>query len=197
MSGSLPVLNLEKSARHFSSLFGFVPYKIRGMIKVKNQSAFENNVYGEYLSNKNCYPCENTYIIESESRKVGDFFIPDMLYKAVDVSKCIDIVASIESRVARLVNDYFINDSGYEEMIKIFTEKERFFRRELSNVHYNSCLESLNAGNAGQFIYIMLTEYYDLKYKDKGKSPVGIVNSDNLDSAAEEIKSIYLKSFRT
>jgi tRNA 2-selenouridine synthase len=196
LSDSLPVLNLEKSARHFSSLFGFVPYKIRGMNKVKNQSAFENNVYGEYLFNRNCYPGENTYIIESESKKVGDFFIPDILYKAINEAKCINIDSSIESRVARLVNDYFIYDSGYEEMIKIFTEKEKFFRRELSNVHYNSCLESLNSGNAGQFIYIMLTEYYDLKYKDKGKSPVVIVNSDNIDSAVEEIKSIYLKSFR-
>ncbi|MFZ4590851.1 MAG: tRNA 2-selenouridine(34) synthase MnmH [Ignavibacteria bacterium] len=197
VSDRIPVLNLEKSARHFSSLFGYVPYKIRGKIEVKNQSAFENNLYGEYIYNQNCYSGQNTYIVESESRKVGNFFIPMMIYKAIEVAKCINIESSIESRVKRLINDYFISQEGYEEMLKIFKEKETFFRRELSNVHYNSCLDALLAGNAGQFIIIMLIEYYDLKYKDKGKSPVATVNSDNLKSAAEEIISIYQKSFQT
>jgi len=197
LSESLPVINLEKSARHFSSLFGYVPYLIRGMKKVKNQSVFENNIYGEYIFNRNCHSDKNTYIIESESKKVGDFFIPDILYNAINDAKCINIASSIEKRVLRLVNDYFINESGYDEMIQIFTEKERFFRRELSNVHYNACLDLLKSGKAEEFIHTMLTEYYDVKYKDKGKSPVATVNSDIVDSAVEEIKSIYLKSFRT
>jgi tRNA 2-selenouridine synthase len=197
VSDRTPVLNLEKSARHFSSLFGYVPYKIRGQMQVKNQSVFENNIYGEYIYNQNCYPGQNTYIIESESRKVGDFFIPIALYKAIEGAKCINIEASIESRVKRLTNDYFINGQGFEEMIRIFKDKEMFFRRELSNVHYNSCLEALLAGNPEQFITIMLTEYYDLKYKDKGKSPIATVNSDNLETATEEIISIYRKFFQT
>ena len=191
VSENIPVLNLEKAARHFSSLFGYVPYKIRGMNKVKNQSAFENNVYGDYIFNQNCHVGKDTYIVESESKKVGDFFIPYILYKTIDNAKCINIVTSIENRVKRLANDYFINENGFVEMLKIFTSKEKFFRRELNNVHYNSCLESLNSGNAEQFITIMLTEYYDLKYKDKGKSPIGVVNSDDIKSATEEIISIY------
>lgn len=197
ITGRIPVLNLEKSARHFSSLFGYVPYKIRGYGQVKNQSAFENNLYSEYLHNQNCFTGYKTYAVESESRKVGDFYVPMMLYKAIEDAKCINIEASIESRVKRLMNDYFISDEGFDEMIKVFKAKEKFFRRELSNVHYNSCLKSLLSGNAIDFITIMLIEYYDLKYKDKGKSPVAIVNSDNLESAADEIVSIYQKSFQT
>jgi tRNA 2-selenouridine synthase len=197
ISDRIPVLNLEKSARHFSSLFGYVPYKIRGQRQVMNQSVFENNLYGEFIYNQNCFPGQNTYIVESESRKVGDFFIPMMLYKAIEVAKCINIEASIESRVKRLMNDYFISAEGYEEMIRIFKEKEKFFRGELSNVHYNSCMESLLSGNAVDFITIMLIEYYDLKYKDKGKSPVATISSDNLKFAAEEVISIYRKSFQT
>lgn len=95
------------------------------------------------------------------------------------------------------MNDYFISSEGYEEMIRIFKDKEKFFRRELSNVHYNSCMESLLSGNAVDFITIMLIEYYDLKYKDKGKSPVATISSDNLKSAAEEVISIYRKSYQT
>jgi len=197
VSGAIPVLNLEKSARHFSSLFGYVPYKIRGQKQVKNQSAFENNLYGEYIYNQNCHSERSTYIVESESRKVGGFYVPRILYKAIEDAKCINIESSLESRVNRLTNDYFINAEGYEEMIRIFKEKDKFFKRELSNVHYNSCLEALLSGNAEQFISIMLTEYYDLRYKDKGKSPVATLNSDNLKSAAEEIIFIYQKSFQT
>jgi tRNA 2-selenouridine synthase len=196
VSTSLPVLNLEKSARHFSSLFGYVPYKIRGYKQVKNQSVFENNIFGEYIYNLNCHSAQNTYIVESESRKVGDFFIPNMLYSAIEGAESIRIEASIESRVKRLTNDYFISSDGFDEMIKIFIEKEKFFRRELSNVYYDECIASLNAGNAEKFISIMLIEYYDLKYKDKGKSPVATISSDNVESAAEEIISIYQKSYR-
>ena len=197
LTGTIPTLNLEKSARHFSSLFGYVPYQIRGQKLVKNQSVFENNVYSDYIYNQNCHSGLNTYIVESESKKVGDFFIPVNLYNAIEAAKCIKIESALESRVKRLQNDYFINSEGFEEMIRIFRAKEKFFRRELSNIYYNSCLESLLRGDSEQFITIMLTEYYDLKYKDKGKSPLAIVNSDNLESAADEIAAIYQKSFQT
>ena len=197
LTGTIPTLNLEKSARHFSSLFGYVPYQIRGQKQVKNQSVFENNVYSDYIYNQNCHSGLNTYIVESESKKVGDFFIPVNLYNAIEAAKCIKIESALESRVKRLQNDYFINSEGFEEMIRIFRAKEKFFRRELSNIYYNSCLESLLRGDSEQFITIMLTEYYDLKYKDKGKSPLAIVNSDNLESAADEIAAIYQKSFQT
>lgn len=196
VSTTLPVVNLEKSARHFSSLFGYVPYKIRGHKQVKNQSVFENNIYGEYIYNLNCHSAQKTYIVESESRKVGDFFIPNMLYSSIESAESIKIEASIESRVKRLTNDYFISSEGFEEMIRIFKEKETFFRRELSNVYYDECLTSLNSGDSGKFISIMLIEYYDLKYKDKGKSPVATISSDNVEAAAEEIVSIYRKSYQ-
>lgn len=197
VSRSLPVLNLERCARHFSSLFGYVPYFIRGKSRVKNQCAFENNIYGEYVYNRNCHSERDTYVVESESKKVGSFSVPNMLYDVMEGAKAISIVSSMDSRVKRLTKDYFINERGFEEMIKIFTEKGKFFRQELSGVHYDSCMEALKSGKAEDFIFIMLRDYYDLKYKDKGKSPIGIVNSDDIDSAAEEIVFIYRKFCQT
>lgn len=190
--GKLPTLDLEKAARHFSSLFGFVPYKIRGYSPVHNQSAFENNVYAEYMYNIKKFSGYKTYIVESESRKVGDFFIPLNLYAEIERAKVIKIECPFEGRVKRLKKDYFEYSSGYIEMINILRTKERFFRKEMSSIHYESCLDALNKGNAEEFISVMLEKYYDVKYKDKGKKPVAVIDNADVKETAEEVMGIYL-----
>ncbi|MFA5011380.1 MAG: tRNA 2-selenouridine(34) synthase MnmH [Ignavibacteria bacterium] len=191
LHGKLPTLDLEKAARHFSSLFGFIPYKIRGYSPVHNQTAFENNVYAEYVNNRNIFGGYETYIVESESRKVGDFFIPLNLYAEIENAKVINIETSFENRVKRLKTDYFEYSSGYADMINILKTKERFFRKEMSSVHYESCLDALNKGNAKEFISVMLEKYYDVKYKNKGKKPIAVINNGDAKEAANQIMRIY------
>lgn len=191
LQGKLPTLDLEKAARHFSSLFGFVPYKIRGYSPVHNQSAFENNVFAEYLYNMKMFSGFKTYLVESESRKVGDFFIPLNLYAVIERAKVIKIECSFEKRVQRLKRDYFENESGFGEMLNILKLKERFFRKEMSSTYYEACAEALNKGDAEGFISIMLEKYYDVKYKDKGKKAEAVINSDDVKEAVKQIISMY------
>lgn len=190
---TIPVMNIEESARHFSSLFGFVPYKIRGYNPVINQSAFENNIFGNFVYNNNNFTEFNTYLVESESKKVGDFYIPRILYNAINKAKTIRIETSFENRVSRLQKDYFPNEEGFNEMLKIFTTKEKFFRKELSNVIYEYCLNAIESGNSHDFIFTMLSEYYDKKYKDKAKKPIAVINTDEMESAVKEIICLYNK----
>lgn len=191
LKGKLPTLDLEKAARHFSSLFGFVPYKIRGFAPVRNQSAFENNIFAEYIYNKSAFSSCKTHIVESESRKVGDFFIPLNLYSKIELAKVINIETSFENRVNRLKKDYFENEMGFYEMLNILTTKERFFRKEMSNAYYESCLGALNKGDAELFISIMLEKYYDMRYKDKGKKPAAVIYNDDVNTSVNLIISIY------
>lgn len=191
LSDSLPALDLEKSARHFSSLFGIVPYKIRDIEPVYNQTAFENNIYAEIIHNRYFHKEKSLYFVESESKKVGDFFIPAGLYKEIEEAKTIRITSSFENRITRIVNDYFGDDNrGLPLMEEIMIDKERFFRKELSSDTYFSALVELNKGNPHGFTEIML-KYYDSKYKEKPKSPLAVVSSDNMDECVSEIKKIY------
>ena len=191
LKGKLPTIDLEKAARHFSSLFGFVPYKIRGYSPVHNQTAFENNIFAEFIFNRNVFSNYCTYIVESESRKVGDFYVPMNLYSEIENAKVINVETSFENRVKRLKKDYFEFSNGYTEMINILKTKERFFRKEMSSVYYESCLEALDKGNAEEFISIMLEKYYDVKYKDKGKKAEAVINNDDVKESVEQIIGIY------
>jgi tRNA 2-selenouridine synthase len=186
-----PVLDLELSARHFSSLFGFVPYQIRNYKKVVNQTAFENDLFSQIIRNVPKRYFNGTFLIESESKKVGDFFIPETLYWKTVEAPCINIYTNIDVRINRIINDYFGSDKkGIEEMLRIFKEKERLFRKELSNLVYEDIKTHLEKGDVYTFTKLMIINYYDKKYKDKGKKPIAIINNTNIYTAKDELLSL-------
>ena len=82
VSDTLPVIDLEEAARHYSSLLGQIPYDLKNAAPVRNQTAFENNLFANiYLTSVEVSDLtkpsdSSTYLIESESRKVGNFEIP-------------------------------------------------------------------------------------------------------------------------
>ncbi|MBN1634522.1 MAG: tRNA 2-selenouridine(34) synthase MnmH [Ignavibacteria bacterium] len=192
ISKSYPTIDLELAARHYSSLFGYVPYLIQDVPAVKNQSAFENNIYAQIISGINSHNFKNLFFIESESKKVGDFLIPAILFNKLNSSHCILVESSFESRVERIVNDYFGNDlRGLEPMLTVFREKEKFFRKELSNKIYEITLFHLTNANVSEFTEIMLKEYYDKKYKVKPKTPLFKINTDNTSESLNQIKNYY------
>jgi tRNA 2-selenouridine synthase len=184
-----PIIDLEDSAKHYSSLFGFIPYKIKNISPVQNQSAFENNIHNSIMENRKKYHNHSCYIVESESKKIGDFLIPDNLYKKINSAKCIKLECSIENRVKRINENYFgVNNEGISEIEKIFKLKERYFRKELSNKIYEYLLIELIKGNIDCFSETMLLQFYDKKYKDKGKEPLLIINSNDIRIAASDLR---------
>jgi tRNA 2-selenouridine synthase len=189
ISTKTDVLDLEFCARHQSSLFGQIPYVIRGLESFKNQSSFENNIFNQMLFLKE----KNNILVESESRKIGDFFIPDNLYNKLETAPCIQLIASLETRVNTITEDYFgENLKGLPLVKEIFIKKSGFFKQQLSKQIYEELLEYLENSEVRKFSEIMLIEYYDKRYKDKNKKPVLRVNSDNLEIAEQEILN-YLK----
>jgi len=184
----IPVIDLEEAAHHYSSLFGSIPYLIRNFEPIKSQASFENNIYSQILKGLQSKYYKGFFVIESESKKVGDFFIPDALYKKIESAPTIQIESSIEKRVDRIIADYFgDNLSGLPHLKNVLIEKEKFFKRELSNKIYQQLLDFLESGNAKGFTETLLTKYYDRKYKIKPKKPALILNSDNLNECIQSI----------
>ena len=187
-----PVIDLELSARHYSSLFGKVPYDNLGYEPVQNQSAFENNIYSDIIrgieSVGNFHP---KYLIESESKKVGDFFIPSVLYHSMQVCPTIKVESSIEARVKRIVKDYFGRDNrGIEPMLSIMTKNERFLKEKLSKEVYENALALLKAGDTHAFTEVMMVQYYDKRYKAKDKTPIAVINTDSIRDARLELLKV-------
>lgn len=193
---NIPIIDLENSALHYSSLLGRIPYEIKSFPGIKNQAAFENRIFADLALNLTESKEEaEVYLIESESKKVGDFTIPEMLFSSMLTAPVVRVDSAIDYRVKRLNRDYFgENNEGIQPMLNIMKAKENFFRQQLSSSTYKELIVNLEKGETDQFTEIMLTKYYDLKYKDKGKVPVAVVNADHADDAVKEIAEVYRKT---
>lgn len=190
VSDSLPVIDLENAARHYSSLLGQIPYDINNIEPVKNQTAFENNLFSNIYLHFN----DSTFLIESESKKVGNFEIPASLYDKLIISPTVKIVSSMECRVKRIVRDYFGEDNrGIIPMRNKLMDKQSFFKQQLSNKLFNELIELLDSERVYEFTEIMIKDYYDKRYKDKGKKPIAEISTDNIFTAKVEISDIYKK----
>lgn len=194
LKSDLPVIDLEFAAKHYSSLFGNIPYDINNFSRVKNQSAFENSLFEQFAA----YDLNNLplFLIESESKRVGDFEIPDNVFKTIESAPCIEIVSTFEDRIKRIVKDYFGDDNrGLEPMKNILIDKEKFFKAQLSNEVYGRLLDYLEKAEVSKFTAEMMELYYDKRYKVKPKEPVAKVSSDNIDEAKKQVLNIY-KNFQ-
>lgn len=190
----IPIIDLELSARHFSSLFGFVPYKIRDYKPVANQSAFENDIFSQIINQRQKLKKFHFFLIESESKKVGDFYIPQNIYFRMLESDTVNTITNIEVRINRIINDYFGSDNiGLKDMEEIFVKKETFFRKELSNKIYDFLLNSLKEKDTYTFTKIMIHEYYDKKYRDKGKTPIVTICTNDIPLAKKELIKLLRK----
>lgn len=191
LSSNLPVLDLEDAAKHYSSLLGHIPYEINGIEPVKNQSAFENNIFSQIKLNK-FIEDKGTFLAESESKRVGKFQVPEIIYAKLITAPSVRIVSSMDYRVKRIVKDYFGKDlKGIEPMIRILTERKSFFRQQLSAVIFDELINLLNNERVNEFTEIMIREYYDKKYKVKEKNILAEVSSDDSISAVKEIGNIF------
>jgi tRNA 2-selenouridine synthase len=188
-----PIIDLEDSAKHYSSLFGLIPFKIASVEPVFNQSAFENNIYYSIINGIKKFVDPKYFLVESESKKIGNFIIPDYFYESIITAISVKIECSLENRINRIHKTYFANNLGIIETEKIFKLKERYFRKELSNKIYDYLILELKKENAVSFISTMLTEFYDKKYKDKGKHHELEINTDDFEYAKEIIKSYLYK----
>lgn len=176
------VLNLEELAGHRGSVFGGIGLRPRGQkmfdaLLWKSLQEFRDAPY---------------LLVEGESKKIGQVFLPEFLYNGIREGKRIKVEASLPVRVERILREY----TGYEEAVLAYAvgavEKltKRFGKRWVAE------LKALLAeGNMRRFVEILLVEYYDPLYR-RSQLPSDeyelVVWADDLQLAVEEIEG-YLK----
>ncbi len=99
------VLDLEVLAAHRGSVLGGLPTEPQ-----PSQKMFESRLWQALRS----FSPDRVIYVESESKKIGDLRVPDMLMQRMRASPCIRIELSVAHRVRLLMEDYphLVDDIG-------------------------------------------------------------------------------------
>lgn len=147
-----PMIDLEDLAQHQSSLFGGMNRQPR------SQRAFDSHLY-QVISSLGEEPC----FIEGESRQLGKIYLPAGLARAMKEGYLVLITASLETRVARIVEDYPVEDEQTAaQVLKILGS----LRRNLGGPVTDTLCGLLRQGNLAELVRILLVEYYDRRYEN-------------------------------
>ena len=92
----IQTVDLEQLANHKGSVFGS-----QGQ-KQPSQKRFETNLFSVFMENKK----DAFIVMEAESNKIGNIFIPKGLWSLMKKAPQIELVASLKNRSLFLVNQY-------------------------------------------------------------------------------------------
>lgn len=164
------VVDLEALAGHRSSLLGMV-----GLAPC-TQKAFDTRIAARLSA-----PIGRALIVEGESRKVGDVTIPPRVWHAMESGTNVELVASVERRVAVLSEDYLAEPRAREELRRQLPLVEARMPRK----HVGPGLVALlDAQRTDELVRILLEHYYDPLYRHSEKKKVYAARVDASDPRA-------------
>lgn len=111
------ILDLEGLANHRGSVLGNEPF-----IDQPTQKAFETRLWHAL----NQLDSSRPIFVESESKKVGGLHVPDELMERIRHSQCIELRASMHTRVAWLLHEYqhfLIDTASFKEKLALLTSR--------------------------------------------------------------------------
>lgn len=144
------VLDLEKLADHKGSFFG-------GLCEARPQSQkrFESLVYEFFRNNNPKY-----VIAESESKRIGNVYVPDSVYQSLLNGRHILAETTKEMRVKVVMEDYFTTTTD-EEIAQCMEKVKRYVPHELSDEFFTLLAEGKREELAGK----LMEDYYDALYQ--------------------------------
>lgn len=174
----VPVINLEKLANHRGSAFGHV-----GLGKPQTAQNFDALLLDE-LERLNS---ENYIIVECESKRIGNVYLPEVLYQAMQQGRKILAYANIDIRISRLISEY---TGLYEHNSEAILNSLKSLSKRLGNKKTNKLLDDFAGGRIREVVYTLLVDYYDPLYGYEKANPDYFdfqVNADNFEKAATQI----------
>ncbi|MFY9143093.1 MAG: tRNA 2-selenouridine(34) synthase MnmH, partial [Sulfuricurvum sp.] len=167
------VIDLEKMANHYGSVFG----DVNGA--QPSQKEFQNRLVHALFSLK---PDRRAFV-EAESKRIGKVMLPSALYRQMESGFRIEITAPIEQRVERIMRMYDTMDETF------FLERMERISPYISRDDKASSIAAFKNGDLAGVSEILLTKYYDKVYKITIKPDISICN-DNLSKTLEILKGI-------
>lgn len=167
------VIDLEKMANHYGSVFG----DVNGT--QPSQKEFQNRLVHALLALKK----ERPAFVEAESKRIGKIMLPSTLYRQMESGYRIEITAPLEQRVERIMRMYDTMDETF------FLDRMERISPYISRDDKASSITAFENGNLAGVSEILLTKYYDKVYKITIKPDISICN-DDLSKTLEILRGI-------
>ncbi len=178
------VIDLEQLANHRGSAFGQV-----GLGRPATAQNFDALLLIE-LRRLNDSPY---ILVECESKRIGNVYIPEVLFAAMKRGPRILAHASLETRVARLMEEYLANYTADEIRDSLATLSKR-----LGTAKTDKLLAAFAAGEVATVVRQLLVDYYDPLYgyeTAKDDEFAYRFDAENLSQAATAVMG-YLNTLR-
>jgi tRNA 2-selenouridine synthase len=149
---NVPVIDLEHLANHRGSAFGQV-----GL----GPSATAKNFDAQLLQELQRLNSQSYIVVECESRRIGNIFMPTGLYKAIRQGRRILVQADMETRISRLMAEYLdIYQRNHQAIINSIMALGSHLGKNKTQL----LLTQFDTGNIRDVVRILLTDYYDPLY---------------------------------
>lgn len=145
------VLDLEKLAAHRGSVLGHLPTESQ-----PTQKMFESRIWQTLRH----YVADLPVYVESESKKIGNCRVPEILMEKMRASPCIALELSAESRVQLLMEDYahFVQQP---HLLSVQLDHLLTLHGREKIKRWHAMAES---GELTNLVHELLTEHYDPAY---------------------------------
>ena len=145
------VLDLEKLAAHRGSVLGHLPTESQ-----PTQKMFESRIWQTLRH----FVVDRSVYVESESKKIGNCRVPELLMEKMRASPCIALELSVESRVQLLMEDYahFVQQP---HLLSVQLDHLLTLHGREKIKRWHAMAES---GELTNLVHELLTEHYDPAY---------------------------------
>lgn len=167
-------IDLEELAQHQSSLFGAMNRQPR------SQKAFDSELHKVI-----CGLGAEPYFIEGESRQIGNIYLPSGLARAMKEGHLVLVSAAMETRVARILEDYPVKD---DETVAQVEKILKSLKRKVGGPVAEALCGLLHQRRLAEMVELLLVEYYDKRYANNLLSysyQLQISSEDIVQTAAE------------
>jgi tRNA 2-selenouridine synthase len=170
-------LDLEALAGHRSSLLGSVG------LEPCSQKMFESRLVARL---RRGFP--NFFVVEGESRRVGDILLHERLWAAIAGGVDLELATGVERRIEVLVEDYLRDESSREQLMRLLPAIEE---RMVRKAGAESLTAMLARGAVDDLVRLLLDRYYDPLYRHSQREKVYAARFDATDPirAAAEISA--------
>ncbi len=149
----VPVLDLERLANHRGSVFGHV-----GLGGCCTAQSFDSLLLAELERvNQGDY-----FVVECESKRIGNLYLPECLYEAMQVGYKVLVKTPLALRVSRLCEEYVQEDNAAS--VKALIASMQRLQKQCGQRKIAEWTEQLEQGDFPNVIETLLKEYYDPIY---------------------------------
>ncbi|HWR06333.1 MAG TPA: tRNA 2-selenouridine(34) synthase MnmH [Sporomusa sp.] len=175
---NIPSIDLEELANHRGSVFGQI-----GLGKPATAQNFD----AELLAKLNKLNNQPYIVVECESKRIGNVYLPEALFNAMRQGKNLLLSANIELRVDRLIAEYMDMCGNNHEAIIAGIQS---LRKRIGNKKTDQILDWFKSGMIREVVKILLLDYYDPMYGYEKTDPSNYdtcVKADDVEQATDDI----------